>query len=63
MRNTGAAVLLFSEDLDELLPLSDRIVVMSEGRLVYETPTADARREVLGRYMAGHEAEHAGSHA
>ena len=58
MRNAGSAVLLFSEDLDELLSLSDRIVVMSEGRLVYETPAADARREVLGRYMAGHESAH-----
>ena len=55
MRNAGAGVLLFSEDLDELLTLSDRLVVMSEGRLVYATPAAGARREVLGRYMAGHE--------
>jgi ABC-type uncharacterized transport system ATPase subunit len=39
-RNRGAAVLLVSEDLDELLQLSDRIVVMSEGRIVFE---CDAR--------------------
>jgi ABC-type glutathione transport system ATPase component len=39
-RNRGAAVLLISEDLDELLELSDRIVVMSEGRIVHETPAA-----------------------
>jgi simple sugar transport system ATP-binding protein len=44
-RNRGAAVLLVSEDLDELLELSDRILVMSEGRIVYETriESADTR--------------------
>ena len=41
-RNAGAAVLLMSEDLDELLELSDRILVMSDGELVYETPIAAA---------------------
>ena len=35
-RNAGAAVLLVSEDLDELLELADRIVVMANGRLAYE---------------------------
>ena len=53
-RNAGAAVLLISEDLDEILELSDRIVVMSEGRLVYETPAAAAEVGVIGRHMAGH---------
>jgi simple sugar transport system ATP-binding protein len=58
-RNAGAAVLLFSEDLDELLELSDRILVMSEGRLVYETPIAQADAHVIGEHMAGHHlAEH-----
>jgi simple sugar transport system ATP-binding protein len=55
-RNSGAAVLLVSEDLDELLALSDRIVVISDGRLVYETPTAQAEVPVIGRFMAGHAA-------
>ncbi len=36
-RNAGAAVLLVSEDLDELLELSDRILVMFDGRIVHET--------------------------
>src|SRR4029434_8596606 len=36
-RNDGAAVLLVSEDLDELLALSDRIVVMFDGRIVHAT--------------------------
>ena len=49
----GGAVLLVSEDLDELLELSDRIVVMSEGRIVYETPAASAERHVLGAHMGG----------
>ena len=53
-RDAGAAVLLVSEDLDELLELADRIAVMAEGGLVYETPAAGAERTVLGRHMAGH---------
>jgi simple sugar transport system ATP-binding protein len=51
-------VLLVSEDLDELLHLSDRIVVMSEGRIVFECDARGADRRTLGAYMGGH-----GSHA
>ncbi|CDX23852.1 ABC transporter related protein [Mesorhizobium sp. ORS 3324] len=53
-RNAGAAVLLMSEDLDELLELSDRILVMSDGALVYETPIAEASVQTIGEHMAGH---------
>ena len=53
-RNRGTAVLLVSEDLDELITLSDRLLVISEGRIVYETTPATANPLVLGRYMAGH---------
>jgi len=53
-REDGAAVLLVSEDLDELLELADRIVVIAEGELVYETAAANADRATLGHYMAGH---------
>ena len=53
VRQKGGAVLLISEDLDELLELSDRIVVMSEGRIVYETTAASAERHVLGAHMGG----------
>jgi simple sugar transport system ATP-binding protein len=53
-RNAGAAVLLVSEDLDELLELSDRILVMSEGAIVYETPIGSVDTRVIGQYMAGH---------
>jgi simple sugar transport system ATP-binding protein len=53
VRAEGTAVLLVSEDLDELLSLADRIVVMSEGRIVFETPAASADRHVLGAHMGG----------
>lgn len=53
VRERGGAVLLISEDLDELLELADRIVVMSEGRIVYEAPAAGADRQVLGAHMGG----------
>ncbi|MBP2447747.1 ABC transporter ATP-binding protein [Rhizobium leguminosarum] len=53
-RNSGAAILLLSEDLDELLEMSDRIMVISEGRLVYETPARSADIGVIGAHMAGH---------
>jgi len=52
-RNRGAAVLLVSEDLDELLALADRIVVMSEGRIVHDVPAAQADRRELGAFMGG----------
>lgn len=53
-RNRGVAVLLVSEDLDEILELADRIVVISGGRLTYETAANDADIAVIGRHMAGH---------
>jgi simple sugar transport system ATP-binding protein len=53
-RNRGAAVLLVSEDLDELLELADRVLVMSGGVIVYETARADADRQAIGIRMAGH---------
>ncbi len=53
VRAKGGGVLLISEDLDELLELADRIVVMSEGRIVFETPAATAERHVLGAHMGG----------
>ena len=53
VRNRGGAVLLISEDLDELLALSDRIAVMSEGRIVHEADALQADRHVLGGFMGG----------
>ena len=52
-RGAGAAILLVSEDLDELLALSDRLVVMYEGRLMGEMDVADADIERVGMLMAG----------
>jgi simple sugar transport system ATP-binding protein len=52
-RAAGAAILLVSEDLDELLALSDRLVVFYEGRVVGEVSAADADPERLGMLMAG----------
>jgi len=61
-RNAGAAVLLVSEDLDELLELSDRLVVIFDGRIVHETPTAQADIAVIGPAMAGHSQVAAAAH-
>jgi ABC-type uncharacterized transport system ATPase subunit len=46
-------VLLLSEDLDEILELSDRIVVMREGAIVYETAGAGADARTIGGHMVG----------
>jgi simple sugar transport system ATP-binding protein len=58
-RNGGTAVLMVSEDLDELLHVADRIVVMSGGTLVHECPAAGADRHHIGRFMGGGDAHHA----
>lgn len=52
-RSSGAAVLLLSEDLDELLEMSDRILVIHEGEINFEIAAEQADRATLGRYMAG----------
>jgi general nucleoside transport system ATP-binding protein len=52
-RNRGAAVLLISADLDEIFALADRVLVMSEGRIVHETAVAQADIGVIARHMAG----------
>jgi simple sugar transport system ATP-binding protein len=52
-RAAGAGVLLVSEDLEELLALSDRIAVIYEGSLVGELPAEQATPERLGLLMAG----------
>jgi simple sugar transport system ATP-binding protein len=45
--------LLVSEDLEELVRLSDRILVLCAGEVMGITPAADADREQLGLMMAG----------
>ncbi len=52
-RSEGTAILLISEDLDEVQALSDRIAVMYEGEIVGIVPTEQAEAETLGLMMAG----------
>lgn len=52
-RNHGVAVLVVSSELDEILALADRIVVMYKGEVIDIVPRAAATREGLGLLMAG----------
>ncbi len=52
-RSEGVAILLISEDLDEIMALSDRIVVLYEGEIMGIVDRADADVETLGLMMAG----------
>jgi len=52
-RDTGAGVLLISADLDELLTVADRIVVLYDGRIAGESPALGADEHELGLLMAG----------
>ena len=54
LRDAGAGVLLVSEDLDELLDLCDRVVVLFSGRVIGEVDAAHASRQQLGLLMTGH---------
>jgi simple sugar transport system ATP-binding protein len=56
-RNTGTSILLISEDLDEILELSDRIAVISSGKIVHTVASSKANRQTLGSYMAGERQE------
>jgi ABC-type uncharacterized transport system ATPase subunit len=53
-RNEGVAVLLVSEDLDELFKLADRILVIFAGNLVYESGINDANIYEIAQAMGGH---------
>jgi simple sugar transport system ATP-binding protein len=53
-RDRGVAVLLISEDLDEILMLSDRVAVISNGRIVMEAKAGKTDRMVIGAAMAAH---------
>ncbi len=52
-RDKGTAIVLLSEDLDEVLALSDRIAVIYEGGIRGIVPSAEATPEKLGLLMAG----------
>ncbi|MFB2936667.1 ABC transporter ATP-binding protein [Aerosakkonemataceae cyanobacterium BLCC-F154] len=53
-RNRGVAILLVSEDLDEILKIADRVLVLSEGKFFYESAIVDADVVEIGKRMAGH---------
>jgi len=52
-RDEGAAVLLISNELDEILSLSDRIAVMFKGRIIDTVNADETSKEALGLLMAG----------
>ena len=55
-RDSGVATVLVSEDLDELLALSDRLMVMYRGRIVGAFPSRQASIHEIGLLMTGHAA-------
>jgi ABC-type uncharacterized transport system ATPase subunit len=58
-RDAGGGILLISEDLDELMSISDRIAVLYEGQVMGVQDAEDARVEALGLMMAGSATEEA----
>ena len=56
LRDAGCAVLLVSSELDEILALSDRVVVMCQGAVTGELPVAECTETRLGVLMAGGQA-------
>ncbi|MEE3248143.1 MAG: ATP-binding cassette domain-containing protein, partial [Chloroflexota bacterium] len=52
-RDRGGAIVLVSEDLDELMALSDNMVVMFQGNIVGEFPTETASIQQIGMLMTG----------
>ena len=53
-RERGVAIVLISEDLDELLALSDRVAVVARGSLSQPLAVENVTKEQLGLMMAGH---------
>jgi simple sugar transport system ATP-binding protein len=53
MRDAGGAVLVVSSELDEILALSDRVIVMNGGRIAGELPIDQCSESALGRLMGG----------
>jgi ABC-type uncharacterized transport system ATPase subunit len=52
-RAEGTAILIISEDLDEVLAISDRVIVMYEGSIIGQRDPATTSREAFGLMMAG----------
>ena len=53
LRDEGCALLIVSEELDELFEVADRLVVIAQGRLSPSVPTAQATIEMIGEWMSG----------
>jgi simple sugar transport system ATP-binding protein len=53
LRDAGCALLVVSEELEELFEISDRLVVIAQGRLSPSVPTAKATIEMIGEWMSG----------
>ena len=53
LREQGSGILLISEDLDEIMSLSDRIAVIFDGAIMGTVDGKGANRELLGQWMAG----------
>jgi simple sugar transport system ATP-binding protein len=54
-KNGNAAVLLVSEDLEELMELSDRMIVMYQGEIIGQFDSGEANVALIGRLMTGHQ--------
>ncbi len=53
LRDAGCALLIVSEELDELFEIADRLIVIAQGRMSPSIPTADATIELIGEWMSG----------
>lgn len=53
LRDEGCALLVISEELDELFEISDRLIVMSKGRMSPSVKTSQASLDLIGRWMSG----------
>jgi len=53
LRHAGCAVLVVSSELDEILALSDRVLVMNQGRVAGELPIGECTESALGLLMTG----------
>ncbi len=63
LREAGCALLVLSEELDELFELSDRLMVMARGRLSPSVPIAEATVAQIGQWMSGLWTEAEDAHA
>ena len=53
LRDAGCALLVVSEELDELFEISDRLLVIAQGRMSPSVPVAEATVERIGAWMSG----------